>query len=407
MRRLRQASNLLLYLLIPGLGAATPLLVYPALTAQYGSTGFAAVAVAQSLGLAGATICELGWSVLGPQRVARAQTAERASLYQSALATKLLATLVGAPVAAVAAAVIATDYKPAAAVLAAASVATCLSPGWFLVGANRPLAILAFEGIPRLLIMAGVAGLLLAGAPLLVYGIGTLVAVIFTQVAVALRFGQRVLPRLSAFTSGGAIIKQQLPLTGGRAVSVVYTSLPIAIVGLVNPSAVAVFAAVDRLMRMALAILGGVPSRLQSWVGSAPENGRVKRSRQSLLMNAALGAISGVGFAVLVPFVANLVFSGTIDIVWQVAVLGGAILFAICASRGFGLSLVAEGRANWIALANILAAIAGVATTFALTGPLGAPGAQLGGLCAELVGIAVQAFCLFLLKRPPRDAHLG
>lgn len=400
MRRLRQATNLLLYLLIPGLGAATPLLVYPALTARYGSEGFAAVAVAQSLGLAGATICELGWSVLGPQRVARAQAAERASLYQSALATKLIATIVGAPIAAVVAAAIATDYKPAAAFLAAASVATCLSPSWFLVGANRPLAILAFEGIPRLIIMAGVAGLLLVGAPLVVYGIGTLLAVIFTQIAVSLRFGQRLVPRFSVFVEGRSIIRQQLPLTGGRAVSVVYTSLPIAIVGIVNPSAVAVFAAVDRLMRMALAILGGVPSRLQSWVGSAPEDGRVKRSRQSLLMNTALGAIAGIGFAVLVPFVAGLVFSGTIDIVWEVAVLGGAILFAICTSRGFGLSLVAEGRANWIALANVFAAIAGVATTFALAGPLGAPGAQLGGLCAEVVGIAVQAACLFWARRP-------
>lgn len=399
MNRLRQMRSVLLYLLIPGLGAVTPLLVYPALTSKFGSAGFASVAIAQSLGLAGATICELGWSVLGPQRIARADPATRASLYQSAIATKGLACLVGAPAAAAAAFFIASEHHGAAALLAAASVFTCLSPSWYLIGANRPLAILAFESLPKLIFMAAVAGLLLAGAPLFTFGIAVFISVAFTQVAVALRFGQRIVPQRQSFGSGGSVIRAQLPLTGGRVVSVIYTSLPIAIVGVVNPSAVPVFAAVDRLMRMSASILGGIPSRIQSWVGVARGVDRIRRSRQSLLLNTFVGFVAACGFALLAPIVAHLVFSDTISLSWEVSVAGGAILFAICASRGFGLSLVAEGKANWIALANIAAAIVGVIATFSLAGPLGAIGAQYSALSAEIAGIAVQAACLLFIPR--------
>lgn len=397
MRRFKQLRTVLLYLLIPGLGAVTPLLVYPALTSTYGPQGFASVAIAQAIGLAGATICELGWSVLGPQRIASADQVRRSDLYESALATKGLACIVGAPIAAFATSLIVTEHHAASALLAAASLLTCLSPSWFLVGANRPVAILVFESLPRLLLMALVAGLLLMGAPLSVYAVATFVAVVITQIAVSVRFKLRLLPSRNAFATGGSVIRAQLPLTSGRIVSVVYTTLPVAIVGVVNPAAVPVFAAIDRLMRMSLAILGGIPSRLQSWVGAVTGPDRRRRSRQSLLMNTALGFVAACGFAVLAPPVADIVFSGTIHLPIEVSALGASILLAICASRGFGLSLVAEGKANWIALANVGAAVVGVVATFLLARALGAPGAQLAGLSAELVGIAIQASCLVFL----------
>jgi hypothetical protein len=177
-------------------------------------------------------------------------------------------------------------------------------------------------------------------------------------------------------------------------VSVLYTSLPVTIVALVAPSATASFAAIDRLMRMASALLGAIPTRLQSWVGSDESTDHC-RSRQALLMNVLLGLFSGIAFAILAPAVARYVFSGVVDLGFDLTALAGTVLFAICASRGFGLSLVAEGKANWIAVANIGAAVVGVTSIYFLAGRWGTDGALIGELTAELVGLGIQAIILF------------
>jgi O-antigen/teichoic acid export membrane protein len=403
----KQARTLLLYFLIPGISAVTPLLVYPALTSRYGAAGFAAVAIAQSLGYAGSVIAELGWGVLGPQRVARADGANRESLYQSAIATKSIAIAIIAPLAAIAAFVIAIDFKPAAALLAFATVTMASSPSWYLVGANRPLTILWTEALPRMLLLSSAAFAIVLGAPLEVYGIITLLAVMVTLVLASRATRHRLIPGRAAFSRGGAVIRAQLPLTFGRTISVIYTSLPVAIVGIVNPPSVALFGAIERLMRMALSILGGVPSRLQSWIGVAHGQERVTRSRRSLLVNLALGVVCGMGFALVAPWVASIVFVGEIPIPFEIAALSGCVLASICVSRGFGLSLVAEGKANWIAAANVAAAIVGLATIFALAGALGAAGAILSELLAELAGLIVQAIILFFgylwIGKNPQD----
>jgi O-antigen/teichoic acid export membrane protein len=390
-----QIRTLFFYFLIPGISAVTPLLVYPALTFRFGEEGFASVAIAQSLGSAGAVIAELGWGVIGPQRIARADRAGRTRLYGSALATKGLAVLIIAPLAGLAASLIVSDHQVAAAILASATVTMALSPSWYLVGANRPLTILYTEGIPRTVLLIGAAIAIAVGAPLELYGIATFLAVACTLFLVWGAVGERPLPTGQDFREGGHVIREQLPLTFGRMISVIYTSLPVAIVGIVYPSAVPVFGAVERLMRMALNILSGVPSRLQSWIGVVHGEVRIRRSRQSILINLALGLVSAVGFALLAPLVAKFVFAGQIDIPLEISALSASVLLAICASRGFGLSLVAEGRSNWIAAANVAGAIVGVATVFTLASAFGAAGAILGELSAEVAGLLVQAIILF------------
>jgi O-antigen/teichoic acid export membrane protein len=402
----RQIRTLAFYLLIPGLSAVTPLLVYPALTFRYGREGFASVAIAQSIGYAGSVVAELGWGVLGPQRVARADRSRRAELYASALATKSVACVVVVPVAVVATVLIVDDHQLAAALLCAATVTMCLSPSWFLVGANRPLTILWTEGLPRTGLLAAAAGAIALGGPLELYGAATVVAVLLTQVMVSRAAGQRVLPARSGLASGRVVLREQLPLTFGRMVSVVYTSLPIAITGLVNPAAVPAFAAVERLMRMALSILGGVPSRLQSWVGVATGAERTLRSRRSLLINLLLGVVAALGFFLLAPPVAHLVFAGKIAVSFQLSALSATVLLAICVSRGYGLSLVAEGRATWIAAANVGAAVVGTAAVFVLADRIGAPGAVLGELVAEVVGLLIQASILYAGHRWIRTVDL-
>jgi O-antigen/teichoic acid export membrane protein len=394
LRRLRQLRTLSLYFAIPALNAATPLIVLPALTLMYGAPGLASIAIGQSLGASAAVIAELGWGVLGPQLVARADAKLRSELYASALATKLSAVVVMTPIAFVAAYLLTPEHKLAAGCIAVGFSVVALSPTWYLVGLNRPLAILLVEALPRLILLTICALVILSGGPLELYGLFLVGAAAATWVLATFATKQNMWPSVSAFVGGPSVIRRQLPLTGGRVISVLYTSLPVTIVAIVSPNSTATFAALDRLVRMAGGLLGGVPSRLQSWIGAGQGDDRVQRSRRSLVFNSIFGLLAGCGFTVSAPLVAQLVFSGVVELSAEISILGGSVVFAICASRGFGLSLVAEGLANWIALANVAAAIVGVVSVYSLTHLLGAEGAVMGNLAAEFVGLLVQAVIL-------------
>jgi O-antigen/teichoic acid export membrane protein len=338
--------------------------------------------------------------------IAKADPAQRRVLYQSAFATRISALAVVMPLAVTGAYFLATDDKAAAATLAFAFSLAALSPSWYLIGANRPLLILSVEAVPRLAFSAAAALALLWGAPLAVYGVLLSLAAVLTWLLTARFARQKLWPGLSDFRDGRRVIARQLPLTGGRMISVLYTSLPVSIVALVAPGSTATYAAIDRLTRMASTLLGSVPTRMQSWVGSDPMSGGMTRSRKSLLMNAALGLAAGCGFTLVAPYVASFVFSGVVVLDTGISALGGALICAICTSRGIGLSLVAEGRANWISLANVGAAIAGVTSVYVLAGLWGAEGAMLGAIAAESVGVTLQLVVLLLGTRWIRRREL-
>lgn len=398
-RWLGQARKLALYVAIPGVSAVTPLLVYPAVTTRFGADGLAAVGIAQSIGIAFMTVSELGWSVLGPQRIGRATPEQRRGLYDSALATRLAASAILAPIAAVVAYFLATDHQPAAALLAAGFTLNALSPSWYLVGENKPLTILLVESLPRLALYVVAAALILAGSDLMLYGIAVGGAALLSPILFALFRRRAPWPSRLAFRSGVSVIRTQLPVTGGRAISVLYTSFPIALVGIVSPASVAVFTAAERLMRMGLGIVGAVPSRLQSWIGAVEGADLIKRSRMSLLFNTILGLVCGIIFVIAAPIAAQFIFSNSVEITLPIAIGGGCVIAAVCTSRGFGLSLVAEGAPNGIALANVGAAVTGVSVILVAARSLGAVGGFIGELASELVGIAIQAAAL-LRKRP-------
>ncbi|GGE99245.1 hypothetical protein GCM10011313_22750 [Mycetocola zhadangensis] len=391
---MRRIGVIGLYLLIPGLSAVTPLLVLPALTTAYGAVGLTVFGVAQSLGGTAAIMADLGWGVLGPQKVAHSTNEKRSSLYVSAAATRLSALALLAPVAALASFLIVDGDKGAAAVIALGFSAAALSPSWYLIGCNRPLTILWVEGLPKIVAAAVCAVAYLQGAPLFIYGLALVAAAILTWTLSAFATGNGFWPGRGEFKRGASVMREHFPLTIGRTIGAVYTTLPIAIVAVAAPSAAPLFTAVERLMRMALSLLGGFPSRLQSWVGADREN-NVKRSRQSLLLNCGLGVFAGVGFAFLAPWVADFVFSGVVDVPLELTAIAGAVILTICASRGLGLSMVAEKKGNWIALANIAAAAVGVPAVFFFSGVIGAKGALFGELLAEFIGLVVQGVILF------------
>lgn len=383
---------------IPALSAASPLIVIPALTHTYGASGWAAIAIGQSIGMAASAINDLGWGVLGPQRIAGSSDVERLSIYRAAFAAKLATFLILFFPVIFLALYLAPQYKAASAILAIAICAGSLSPAWFFIGCNKPRQILLLESVPRmlLLIVAGVA--IYFGSSLIVYGMALLVAVLATAFFFVLVFGRAAIPEYEDLQRGLEETKRQWSITLGRTVSVIYTALPIVLVSVVNPNAVVGFSAVDRLMRMALSILSGVPSRLQSWVGSVKASETRGRSRQSLLYNFYFGLASGAVFFIAAPIAAPHIFSNAITISYVDSSLAALIIVAICTSRGYGLSLVAERKSNLLIWVNVGSAAIGILSILILPRFFGIVGALLSVLAAEIFGLLIQIYFLHILK---------
>ncbi|KQR63792.1 lipopolysaccharide biosynthesis protein [Frigoribacterium sp. Leaf172] len=387
------AWKLFLYIAIPSLSAAAPLVVIPAITSTHGASGWASVAIALAIGNAGAVLAELGWGVIGPQRVGR-EPDNRPRIYAESQASKGLAVAVLAPVSALAAFLVVTEDRGPAALLAFALVSAAISPSWYFIGTGRPGFVLASDTVPRVVLSLLAAVVIARGGSLWFYGASLLAAALVTYVT-GNRLGRLpMFQRLIGPRAAVAIMRQQSVVILGRGVSTVYTALPAAFLGVVSPGSVATFAAVDRPMRMGLNVLSALPTRLQSWLGHPDESVALSRSRKSILLNIGLGIFAGGVFVIAMPLIVPVLFSNTITVEPSVSLLGGFLVLLICASRGMGLSLVSAASANSITYAVIAAAAVGLVGIFVLGGIWGVQGAFIALIVAETTGLVVQGALL-------------
>lgn len=391
------------YFLIPAAGALSPLLVIPAVSTTFGASGWAVMAIGQSIGGAAAVVGELGWGVVGPQQLPRLGQRRRLRLYRISLASRLLSAVPLALMAGLLAALLVPGGRLEAAMLAAGTALSALSPTWYFIGTNRPLRILSSESLPKIL-TALVSGIMIyAGVGTIIFGVLTIFQVGLTLCLASRGIEGPTWPRAAEFREAPTAMRRQLVIMLGRSVSVIYTYLPTSIAALVAPSAVPAFAAVDRLMRMSLAVLSGIPSRLQSWLGSVSDDGAARRRTRTIQLNLVLGVVCGSGFAVLASWVANIVFAGEVSLSPELSWAAGMLLAVICSSRGIGLVLVSVGGANSITTAIIPSAITGVVMLFPLATGAGAIGVVGAGICAELVGLTIQ----YVLYRRRLTAKTG
>ncbi|WP_157489923.1 hypothetical protein [Frigoribacterium sp. Leaf44] len=388
-RAARQMRRLALHVLVPAVGAAAPLAVVPAVTSTAGAAGWAAIAVGLSVGVAAAVVAELGWGIVGPQRVVR-QPAARSRLYAAALASRLVAVALTTPLAAVVTGLVVVEHRPAAVLVAVGVSLGALSPAWFFIGLGRPVVVLLAETSPRVVTSLASAVAIVHGAPLEVYGSGLIVSVVAALALASLLDDAARPPRRRDFAGVPATVREQRVLVLGRAVTTTYKSLPSAMLGGVAPGAVAGFAAVDRPLRMGLQVVSAVPDRLQTWVGHPSPGLARRRSLWSLFANAMLGLVVGVAFATLMPSVGRLLFTGAVDVPPTLAVWGGVLAGVVCASRGAGLALVSAGRPGCTTLAASCSAAVGVPGLLVLGERAGAAGALAALAAAETVGLVVQ-----------------
>ncbi|ROP65158.1 MULTISPECIES: hypothetical protein [unclassified Curtobacterium] len=402
----RIGAQLALYVGAPLLGSLAPLVVIPAVTSQYGAAGWASVAVALSVGLAGAVIGELGWVVVGPQKVSRDRAAA-SGLYERALASRLVAVGVLALPVAVASGTLAHEHRTAAVLLGLGILGGALSPSWYWTGLGRPATILLVEALPRMTLALSAAGAIALGAPLESYGAALCAAAALTVLLSARTAGVRAWPSRAAFRAAPSTARSQSVVMLGRTISTLYRALPAALLAGVAPGAVATFSAVDRPLRMGLQFLAVVPQRLQTWVGVEDQVIARRRAVQVVLMNIGLGAAAGVLVLAAMPTFVAVLFTGVVAVDGALAAIAGLLVAVVCAARGFGLALVALGRADastWAAASSAVVGIPGAVLGGVLAG---AEGTMAALVIAEFVGLVLQWGILARAVRAPSGAGSG
>jgi O-antigen/teichoic acid export membrane protein len=391
------------FILIPLIGALSPLLVIPALTQSYGIASWASLALAQSLGSAAGVAVELGWGLNGPQRVARAGVRAQRQLFALSLSTKVMvAALLTGPVVMLTW-ILSPQDKVEALLMAFVTMLSALSPAWFFIGTGHPLRILTLDALPRLAANAGTAALFAwTAAPLVVYPallfLGALTPpllawkVIGSRMSTVAAFGWARLLRL--------IAAQGIALQG-RAASAVYIALPVTIVGAVSPSALVLFSAAERMQRLTLALLAAFPNALQSWVGkSGAVSERDRRIVRAVLANAVLGLCAGTAFAVFGDVAADILFGGQISLPSEILVLCGGVIAITCLSRSTGgLGLVAIKKLRGLRNSALLGAVLGPILISLGASQGGAQGAVLGEVLTELAVLTVQSAVLIRVLR--------
>ena len=385
------------YLIIPMVGAASPLLAIPAIAGSYGAEGWATVAIGQGVGGVGAVFVELAWGLTGPQLIARTTSRERLRVFVLANACKGLIFLSVAPLC-FATSYLIDSFEPITCGLAAVSVAaTGMSPGWYFLGTGEPGKILICETIPRVLLVLASSVAIMLGGWLTLNPISALVSAL-VALTLSLHFIKRPAYawRRISFSEVFATIRGQLGGLAARGVSAVYISLPIPIVGIVNPGIVPEFSAIDRVLRLMLVVLQAVPNSFQQWIGVRPNDSRLGRQIWLVVaLNSIIGLAVGVSFSLAGPWIVSVLFRNTIQASYMACAIGGLIVASVCASRATGgLGLVRLNLISNLMISAVVGACVGVVGLLAISPYLGVVGALVAELFAEVAVLLFQCFAL-------------
>jgi hypothetical protein len=310
------------------------------------------MATGQSLGMAIAVIVELGWGITGPVRAASSTMPDISRLFRDSVAERGLTLLMLIPVIAAIILGLGTAH-PRVAILAAVSMSlNGLAASWLYVGMSKPLLMVLLDTLPR-------AGASLAGAWTLValgrnLEILPIIQILGGIIATLAPFAFLPSPsrRTGKRRSMGRVIQEFWQAQGAamvvRVSTTAYVALPTVLLAIVSgPTAVASYAAVDRLARSGLSGLGSAGLAFQGWIPAVTGRARLSRMRAALYFNGLLSIVSGTAFIILAPWLIRVLFLDRIDTspvaIWS---FGVAIAFVVM-SRCTGIQCLAVLGRTW------------------------------------------------------------
>ncbi|MGJ8722327.1 MAG: polysaccharide biosynthesis protein [Salinibacterium amurskyense] len=395
------AKRILGFAGLPFLSLITPFLFLPILARVAGADAWLAIAVGQSSGGFFALIVALGFNTVGPPLIALAQPSIRPRLLVTSLHARLLVWLPSALLAAVIAALVSpSDYRVDAAVMAIAMTLTGLSSAWFMIGLGRASLIAIYEISPRIVATVIAAVVVLNAGNVLWYPVLLVLASLVSVGLFAVRTaGVAELTRRDAravrevFRSNRSAVTTEV--AGGA-----YNSLAVTFVGATAASAqAAAYVSGDKLYRIGQYSVSALGNALQGWVVEAGDAEFGARIRKSLLVHASLGLMGLAAFALLGPWLSEVLFGAEVAINEATALGLGVATLGIALGTSLGrITLVGMGARRQFMLSVLLAAAVGVPAILLLSSTFGAAGGAWGLAIGETVSVCTQALFVWRLR---------
>jgi len=377
---------------LPLFSLLTPLVMLPLIARRANADEWAALAIGQGIGFAAASLITLGWSLVGPSQVARADLGERRSLYAQSVRQRIWMFTFVAPVASATAAYLAPDARAFAAVNCIAIAVNGLSPMWFNIGTARPRDAAAYDVLPRAASTAIASLAIVVGLPIVSYPVLLAAAGLCGFATFQYRWRRH---GSSPSTSGrtlqrGTLVRGMLTEFFGT----IYSAASAPIVGSASSVAeTAIYASGDRLYRLSLYSVIGLGNTLQGWV-SVPPGGEepARRMRRALLVHATLGGAGCAALAIAAPTITELLFTERYAISPMCAVWFGVAFLCVSVNTSTGRHVLAPAGRSGVLLASTMAGFAiGVPAIALSASEWGAAGAAFGIATSQAFVLAAQA----------------
>lgn len=371
--------------------------VIPAVIIAAGDQAWTTIAVSQAVAGFAFVLAVFGWGVTGPTDVAGLTPAERGRYFYDSVLSRVWLCLIIIPISVVLAIILSGGDPWLSALTTISGIAVALGAGWFFVGEKAPLRFLLLDTIPR------VAGTVAGGVVLIATGdarwfaglqlAGVVISAVLSTIDILTRNrGWEV-----SFSPVRAVrnLRGQLAPVTMAATTSLYVNVPIVLVQLFIPSATAVYALAERMVRLALYATRPIVQIAQSYVPAPDDAVRLSRARQVMRLALALGLVGGIAYALLGPWAGSLLSGGSLNLEFALSAPMGLNLAALLASQLTGFAcLTALGLSRSLATSTIVGAVVGTVLMIPLTLLTGVNGLAWGLGLAELSVLLVQVWVL-------------
>ncbi|MEC5175199.1 O-antigen/teichoic acid export membrane protein [Cryobacterium sp. MP_M5] len=369
------------FAVLPLLSAAAPLLLLPIIARVGGVDGWASVATAQAVGTFGAVAVSFGWNIAGPPLVAmEPDLRTRRELYKTAFTSRVIAFFVLSPFLVGVSALLASPSHVVDSISMTMAMAFFgFSPSWYAIGVGQPRLIAVFEALPKLIVTAFAAGLLLWGFPIWTYPVLLLSASL-----------------LGLLGFNRLIIGSWVPLSGNRRSSILaemrlmiipalvdmtgatYAGTPLPIVSATGSLLVTgMFASADKLYRYGMFGISALANALQAWVLDNSSLAPRRRQKAAMLAHIVLGFLGLTLLAFVGPVATAFLFGAPVTADGAVcAWFGVAYFFLSTATPLMRNLLLPSGKAAVVLRATLMSSLIGVPTMI------------VGGVLAGGAGVA-------------------
>ncbi len=400
--RVGLARRVLAFAGLPFLSLITPFLFLPILARVAGADAWLAFAVGQSSGGFFALLVALGYNTVGPPMVAVSAIDARPNLLAQSLRARLLVWMPSTLLAVAVAVIVApASHRTEAALMAVAATMTGLSSAWYMIGLGRAGAIAVYEIAPRMIATVAAAAIVLTGGAVIWYPILLIAALVVSVGGYSARTLTGAQLKAGGWRDLSSVFRSNRAATATELAGGAYNSLAVTFVGASATTAQAAsYVSGDKLYRIGQYSVSALGNALQGWV---VENGTAEfgsRIRKAFLLHLALGLLGFAAFALLGPWLSELLFGAEVAIDQMTALGLGAATLGISLGTALGrITLIGMGANRAFLASVLLAACVGVPAIILLSYAFGAAGGAWGLAIGELVSVTAQAVSVLWLRR--------